>query len=40
MTDSVETLGVDLTTRVKMLGAKEKTEEKDVQSEILDCQEG
>ena len=35
MADSVETLGVDLRTRVKRLGAKEKSKNKEMQSEIL-----
>ena len=35
MADSVEMLGVDLRTRVKKLGAKEKSEKEEVQSEIL-----
>ena len=39
MADSEETLGVDLRTRVKKLGAKEKSEEKKVQGEVLDYQE-
>ena len=36
--DSVETIGVDLKTRVERLGAKEKTRRK-VQSEVFDYQE-
>ena len=39
MADSIETLGVDLRIRVKSLGAKEKSEKKEVQSEILPFQE-
>ena len=39
MANSVETLGVDLRMRVKDLGAKEKREKKEVQSEILANQE-
>ena len=35
MADSVETLGVVLGTGVKRLGAKEKNEKQEVQSEIL-----
>ena len=38
MADSVETLGVDLRTRVMRLGVKEKREEK-VQGEVLEYQE-
>ena len=38
MTDSVETLGVDLRTRVKKLGAKEQAKE-EVLVELLDYQE-
>ena len=38
MTDSVETLGVDLRTRVKRL-SKEKSEKKEVQGDILAHQE-
>ena len=37
--DSVETLGVDLRTRVKRLGAKEKARRKRCKSEILAHQE-
>ena len=32
----VETLGLDLRTRVKRLGAKEKARRKEVQGEVLD----
>ena len=39
LTDSVETLGVDLRTRVKKLGSKRKSEKKEVQGEVLDYQE-
>ena len=39
MADSVEKRGVDLRTRVKRLGVKEKTRRKKVQSEILAYQE-
>ena len=39
MVDSVETLGVDLRTRVEKLGAKEQARRKEVQVEILDHQE-
>ena len=39
MADSVETLGVDLKTRVKRLGVEEKSEKEEVQGEILACQE-
>ena len=39
LADSVETLGVDLSTRVKRLGAKEKARSEKVQSEVLDYQE-
>ena len=39
LADCVEILGVDLRTRVKKLGAKEKSEKKVVQSEIFACQE-
>ena len=35
--DSVETLGVDLRTRVKRLGAKEKSKVEAVQGEVLTC---
>ena len=35
LADSVETLGVDLRTRVKWLGAKEKARRKKVQCEVL-----
>ena len=35
MTDSVETLGVDLRIRVKRLGAKDKARRKEVQGEML-----
>ena len=35
LADSVETLGVDLRTRLKRLGAKEKSEEEVVQGEVL-----
>ena len=35
LADSVETLGVDLRTRVKRLGAKEKSEKKKVQGEPM-----
>ena len=38
MADTVETLGVDLRSRVKRLGAKE-SEKKEVQGEILAHQE-
>ena len=34
LADSVETLGVDLRTRVKSLGAKEKGEEEEMQGEV------
>ena len=39
MADSVETLGVYLRTRVKRLGAKEKSEEEEVHGEIFVHQE-
>ena len=39
MAESVETLGVDVRTRVKRLGAKKTSEEKKVQVEILAYQE-
>ena len=39
MADSVETLGVDLRTRVKRLGAKVKSKKEAVQGEILAYQE-
>ena len=39
MADGVDTLGVDLRTRVKKLGAKEKSEKKKVQGEVLDYHE-
>ena len=39
LADSVETLGVDLRTRVKRLGAKEKNKEEEVQGEVLTFQE-
>ena len=39
MVDSVETLGVDLRTRVKKLGAKENVRRKKCQIEIPDYQE-
>ena len=39
LADSVETLGVDLRTRVKRLGAKEQARRKEVQGEVLDYQE-
>ena len=39
LADSVETLGVDLRTRVKRLGAKEKAIRKKLQGEVLDNQE-
>ena len=35
LADSVETLGVDLRTRVKRLGAKEKSKKEEVQGEVL-----
>ena len=35
MTDSVETLGVDLRTRVKKVGSEIKSEEEEVQGKIL-----
>ena len=39
LAESVETLGVDLSTRVKRLGAKEKARRKKVQIEVFDYQE-
>ena len=39
MADSVETLGVDLRTRVKRPGVKRKNEKEEVQGEILAYQE-
>ena len=35
LADSVETLGVDLRTRVKKVGCKRKSEEEEVQGEVL-----
>ena len=35
LADSVETLGVDLRTRVKRLGAKRKSKEDDVHCEVF-----
>ena len=39
LADSVETLGVDLRTRIKKLGTEEKARRKKVQVEVLDYQE-
>ena len=39
LADSVETLGVDLRTRVKRLGAKDQARRKKVLIEVLDYQE-
>ena len=39
LVDSVETLGVDLRTRVKRLGATEKSKEGKVQGEVLNYKE-
>ena len=35
MADSVETLGIDLRTGVKKFGCKRKSEEEEVQGEVL-----
>ena len=37
--EGVETLGVDLRTKVKRLGVKEKARRKKLQGEVLDYQE-
>ena len=39
LADSVETLGVDLRTKVKRLGGKEKAKGEKVQGEVLTLQE-
>ena len=39
LADSVDTLGVDLRTRVKKLRGERKCEKKEVQGEVLDYQE-